>query len=151
MVKRLLVLLIILSSTNLFGQIKIAPVEFLWVNRVDSALNIIKTYDKSVYDTLTKYCTNIGFWNGKFSTVEGVNEIVITKNDVTNGPINNLAAVIVHESKHLQYVNNNITVTIHVEEIDCFTYEKIFLLKIPNVELWLIENAEKEIKRFQGN
>jgi hypothetical protein len=47
--------------------------------------------------------------------------------------------------------NNNITVTIHVEEIDCFTYEKIFLLKIPNVELWLIENTEKEIKRFQGN
>jgi hypothetical protein len=151
MVKRLLVLLIILSSTNLFGQIKIAPVEFIWVKRVDSALNIIKTHDKNVYDTLTKYCTNIGFWNGKFSTVEGVNEIVITKNDVTNGPINNLAAVIVHESKHLQYVNNNITVTIHVEEIDCFTYEKIFLLKIPNVELWLIENAEKEIKRFQGN
>jgi hypothetical protein len=151
MVKRLLVLLIILSSTNLFGQIKIAPVEFIWVKRVDSALNIIKTNDKNVYDTLTKYCTNIGFWNGKFSTVEGVNEIVITKNDVTNGPINNLAAVIVHESKHLQYVNNNITVTIHVEEIDCFTYEKIFLLKIPNVELWLIENAEKEIKRFQGN
>jgi len=73
------------------------------------------------------------------------------KNDVTKGPINNLAAVIVHESKHLQYVNNNITVTIHVEEIDCFTYEKIFLLKIPNVELWLIENTEKEIKRFQGN
>ena len=151
MVKRLLVLLIILSSTNLFGQIKIAPVEFIWVKRVDSTLNIIKTHDKNVYDTLTKYCTNIGFWNGKFSTVEGVNEIVITKNDVTNGPINNLAAVIVHESKHLQYVNNNITVTIHVEEIDCFTYEKIFLLKIPNVELWLIENAEKEIKRFQGN
>jgi len=151
MVKRLLILLFILSSTNLFGQIKIAPVEFYWVKRVDSALNIIKTYDTSVYDTLTKYCTNIGFWNGKFSTVEGVNEIVITKNDVTNGPINNLAAVIVHESKHLQYVNNNITVTIHVEEIDCFTYEKIFLLKIPNVELWLIENAEKEIKRFQGN
>jgi hypothetical protein len=151
MVKRLLVLLFILSSTNLFGQIKIAPVEFIWVKRVDSALNIIKTHDKNVYDTLTKYCTNIGFWNGKFSTVEGVNEIVITKNDVTNGPINNLAAVIVHESKHLQYVNNNITVTIHVEEIDCFTYEKIFLLKIPNVELWLIENAEKEIKRFQGN
>ena len=151
MVKRLLVLLIILSSTNLFGQIKIAPVEFLWVKRVDSALNIIKTYDKSVYDTLTKYCTNIGFWNGKFSTIEGTGEIVITKNDVTNGPINNLAAVIVHESKHLQYVNNNITVTIHVEEVDCFTYEKKFLLKIPNVELWLIENAEKEIKRFQGN
>ena len=151
MVKRLLVLLIILSSTNLFGQIKTAPVEFLWVNRVDSALNIIKTYDKSVYDTLTKYCTNIGFWNGKFSTIEGTGEIVITKNDVTKGPINNLTAVIVHESKHLQYVNNNITVTINVEEIDCFTYEKIFLLKIPNVELWLIENAEKEIKRFQGN
>ena len=151
MVKRLLVLLFILSSTNLFGQIKIAPVEFLWVKRVDSALNIIKTHDKSVYDTLIKYCTNIGFWNGKFSTIEGTGEIVITKNDVTNGPINNIAAVIVHESKHLQYVNNNILVSLNVEEIECFTYEKNFLLKIPNVELWLIENTEKEIKRFQGN
>jgi hypothetical protein len=78
MVKRLLVLLFILSSTNLFGQIKIAPVEFLWVKRVDSALNIIKTHDKSVYDTLIKYCTNIGFCNGKFSTIEGTGEIVIT-------------------------------------------------------------------------
>jgi hypothetical protein len=151
MVKPYLLSILLLLSTNLFGQIKIAPVDFFWVNRVDSALNIIKNTDKSVYDTLVKYCTNIGFWNGKFSTIEGIGEIVITKNDVTKGPINNLAAVIVHESKHLQYVNNNITVTIHVEEIDCFTYEKKFLLKIPNVELWLIENAEKEIKRFQGN
>ena len=82
MVKRLLVLLFILSSTNLFGQIKIAPVEFLWVKRVDSALTVIKTYDKSAYDTLTKYCTNIGFWNGKYSSIDGINEILITKNDV---------------------------------------------------------------------
>ena len=67
------------------------------------------------------------------------------------GSLNNIAAVIVHESKHLQYVNNNILVSLNVEEINCFTYEKNFLLKIPNVELWLINNAEKEIKRFQGN
>lgn len=151
MVKRLLILLFILSSTNLFGQIKIAPVEFLWVNRVDSALNIIKTYDKSVYDTLIKYCTNIGFWNGRYSSIDGINEILITKNDVTLGSLNNLASVIVHESKHLQYVNNNILVPLNVEEVECFKYEKRFLLVIPNVELWLIENAEKEIKRFQGN
>jgi hypothetical protein len=151
MVKRLLILLFILSSTNLFGQIKIAPVEFYWVKRVDSALNIIKTYDKSVYDTLTKYCTNIGFWNGRYSSIDGINEILITKNDVTSGPLNNLAAVIVHESKHLQYVNNNILLPIEKEEIECFLYEKHFLLKIPNVENWLIQNADKEIKRFQGN
>jgi hypothetical protein len=151
MVKRLLVLLFILSSTNLFGQIKIAPVEFLWVKRVDSALTIIKTYDKSAYDTLTKYCTNIGFWNGKFSSIDGINEILITKNDVLSGSLNNIAAVIVHESKHLQYVNNNILIPLSVEEIECFTYEKNFLLKIPNVELWLINNTEKEIKRFQRN
>jgi hypothetical protein len=42
-------------------------------------------------------------------------------------------------------------VPLNIEEIECFTYEKNFLLKIPNVELWLIENTEKEIKRFQGN
>jgi len=117
MVKRLLVLLFILSSTNLFGQIKIAPVEFLWVKRVDSALTIIKTYDKSAYDTLTKYCTNIGFWNGKYSSIDGINEILITKNDVLSGSLNNIAAVIVHESKHLQYVNNNILIPLSVEEI----------------------------------
>ena len=151
MVKTYLLSIIILLSTNLFGQPKIAPVDFFWIKRVDSALNIIKNTDKSVYDTLTKYCTNIGFWNGKFSTIEGINEIVITKNDVIQGPINNLAAVIVHESRHLRYVNNNIIKTLNEEEIDCFMYEKTFLLKIPNVEIWLIENAEKEIKRFQGN
>ncbi len=151
MVKRRLILLFILSSTNLFGQIKIAPVEFYWVKRVDSALNIIKTYDTSVYDTLTKYCKNIGFWNGKYSSIDGTSEILITKNDVLLGPINNLAAVIVHESKHLQYVNNNINVTIAEEEINCFSYEKAFLSKIPNVESWLIKNTDKEIKRFQGN
>ena len=100
MVKPYLLSILLLLSTNLFGQIKIAPVDFFWVNRVDSALNIIKNTDKGVYDTLIKYCTNIGFWNGKFSTIEGTGEIVITKNDVTKGPINNLAAVIVHESKH---------------------------------------------------
>ena len=61
------------------------------------------------------------------------NEILITKNDVLLGSLNNIAAVIVHESKHLQYVNNNILVSLNVEEIECFTYEKNFLLKIPNV------------------
>jgi hypothetical protein len=150
MVKRLLLFIFILSSTNLFGQIKVAPVEFYWVKRVDSALNIIKTYDISVYDTLTKYCKNIGFWNGKYSSIDGTSEILITKNDVMLGPINNLVAVIVHESKHLQYINNDIRITIAEEEIECFLYEKRFLLKIPNIENWLIENTDKEIKRFQG-
>ncbi len=72
MVKPYLLSILFLLSTNLFGQIKIAPVDFFWVNRVDSALNIIKNTDKSVYDTLIRYCTNIGFWNGKFSTIEEV-------------------------------------------------------------------------------
>jgi hypothetical protein len=36
-----------------------------------------------------------------------------------------------------------------LKKLIVFTYEKIFLLKIPNVELWLIENTEKEIKGFK--
>jgi hypothetical protein len=46
MVKPYLLSILFLLSTNLFGQIKIAPVDFFWVNRVDSALNIIKTQIK---------------------------------------------------------------------------------------------------------
>lgn len=145
----LLFLLTFVIFIDLSSQIKIAPVEFENVKKVDSAIKLIKTYDTSVYDTLIKYCHTIGFWNGDFSTIDSDHEILISNQDVNSPFIHNVVAVLVHETKHLQYLNNKIIATQIQEEIDAYMYEKTFLLKIPNIEYFLIQNVDKQIKRFQ--
>ena len=64
--------------------------------------------------------------------------------------INNIAAIIVHESKHLFLLKINTRLTPSDEELLCYRYELDFLGKIPNVEVWLIDNAKKRIKYYSG-
>lgn len=150
MIKNLLFIFLLFVSTNLACQIKIAPMNFDWVNKVDSALLIIEKYDSTKYDIVQKYCKEIGFWNGKFSTTEEKHIITITKTDIEGQSVNNVAAVIIHESKHLEIINLKFKYDLPTEEIICYKYEKEFLLKIPNVEKWLLDNTDKQIKLFNG-
>ena len=103
-------LFLILFFIPLFGysQIKIDDVGDNWKLRVDSALQIIKKYDTNSYDVVLKYCKNVAFWNGNYSTVEDSQTIVITRKDITNSCLNNISAILVHESTHLKIMNEKI-------------------------------------------
>lgn len=150
MIKPYVFLLIVMMTQNLFSQIKVAPVNPLWTRKIDSALSIVKKYDSDYYDTIIKYCKSIGFWRGNFSTVENnIEEITISVNEINNSCINNIAAILVHESTHLYFIKNKRNYPIEYEEMLCYQTEKYFLKKIPNVETFLLENVEYQIKQFE--
>ena len=140
-----LLILLLLFTTSLFSQIKISDVGPNWKSRVDSALILIKKYDSTKYNFLLKYCKQIGFSNLKFSTIEGGHTIILSTYDVSKGSINNIASALVHESAHLFFYNSNLFPTVLEEERVCYSYELDFLLKIPNCEKYLINNAYKNI------
>ena len=140
-----LFIFLLLFTTSSFGQIKITDVGPNWKNRVDSALILIKKYDSQKYNLLLKHCKNIGFSNLKFSSIEGDNTIILSTYDVSGGSLNNIASAIVHESAHLFFYNSNFFSTSSEEERICYRYELDFLLKIPNCEKYLINNAYKNI------
>jgi hypothetical protein len=76
------------------------------------------------------------------------NSILIPKTELNAGVINNIAAIIVHESLHLYFLHKRVGYAASVEERLCYLYELEFLKKIPNVEPWLIKNAERQIKIY---
>ena len=140
-------LVLILFNIPIFGysQIKIDDVGDNWRLRVDSALQIVKKYDTTNYKVILKYCKNVSFWNGSFSTVEDSQTIVITRKDIKGSCLNNISAILVHESTHLKIMKQKITYTLNEEEIFCYYTELEFLRRIPNVENWLINNTKKMI------
>ena len=121
-----------------------------WKPKVDSALKIIKTNDVEKYNVIMKYCRTISFWSGDYSTTEDSNIICISKKDIQYTSINNIAAILVHESKHLEFINTTKIYSEEIEEIVCYEYELNFLKKIENVEPWLIEHAIKMIKYYDS-
>lgn len=145
-------LCLILFFIPIFGQsqIKIDDVGDNWRLRVDSALQIIKKYDTTNYGIILEYCKKVSFWNGNFSTVEDSQTIVITRKDINHSCLNNIAAILVHESHHLQIINEKIKYNPIDEEILCYYTELDFLRKIPNVEVWLINHAKKMILFYGG-
>jgi hypothetical protein len=140
-----LLISLLLVTTSLFSQIKVSDVGPKWKNRVDSALILIKKYDSTKYNLLVKHCKQIGFSNLKFSTIEGNNTIILSTYDIKYGSINNIASAIVHESAHLFFLDKNFFSNFIEEEEHCYAYELDFLIKIPNCEKYLINNALKNI------
>ena len=66
------------------------------------------------------------------------------------GNINDLAATLVHESLHLFILKNKLKMPENYEEVVCYTYELEMLLKIPNVEPWLVNHATKQIEFYSN-
>lgn len=150
MMKYFLLILLQFSMIRVSGQIAIDNVGDDWKLKVEKALVVIETSDSLKYKEVLKYCKHIGYWNGKFSTTEGPTTVLISQKDMQSTSINNIAAIIVHESKHLFYVDCGITLPPNDEEVLCYKYELSFLTMIPNVEPWLIENAKNCIKYYEG-
>ena len=120
-----------------------------WKLRVDSALQVVKKYDSVNYGKILTNCKKVSFWNGSFSTVEDSQTILITQKDMKHSSINNIAAILVHESTHLSIINKRLKYTPSDEEVFCYFVELRFLEKIPNVEDWLINNTKKMILYYE--
>jgi hypothetical protein len=147
---RFILLIILLFPIQILSQIVIDDVGDGWKKNVKKSLELIQKVDSSRYKVVIKQCKRIGFWNNKFSTTEGNDVILISRQDIQSGNINNISAIIIHESKHLYYMNNNVFLDERDEEILCYRYEMDFLKKIPSVEDWLIKHCENMINHYRN-
>jgi hypothetical protein len=143
--KHLVVILLLLFNNNVVGQINIDNVGDGWVDKVKQALTLIKHVDSDKYDTLIEVCDHVTFWNGNFSTTEDSHTIMISQADIMRGSVNNVAAVLVHESRHLYFRKHGIKMKEIDEETLSYMYELDFLKQIPGVEQFLIDNAKKRM------
>lgn len=141
-------LLLILIPCKIFGQIQIDQVGDDWASQVDSALMLIKNTDKETYDFVLKHCKKISFWDGLYSTVEGNNTITISNGDMKIESIENIACIIVHESKHLEFVQLNLQFPLIYEECICYYYEMDFINKLQNEPDWIWENCWSMISKL---
>ena len=101
--KCFVVLFFVLFNYNVIGQIKVDNVGDGWVDKVNQAITLIKKVDSEKYDKLIEVCDHVTFWNGNFSTSENDHTIMISQADILRGSVNNVAAVLVHESRHLMF------------------------------------------------
>jgi len=112
--------------------------------KIDSAITLIKQVDSNYYNVLIEHCQHVEIWIGSFSTNywdDTTGTIIVSVNDIKLNSINNIAAILVHESCHLLYLKGGIILNEKEEERSCYTYEYFFLLQVPNVEPWLLEHA----------
>ena len=139
-------------SLPLFGQIKVDKAGDGWDLKIDSALTLIKTTDSLKYALLDSVCSNVSFWVSDFSSCnleDDVGRIYISVKDVKLNSINNLAAVLVHESLHLHIRKNGIQLDPMKEENYCYKYELSFVNKLHNPEPWLKLHVIEQIENTQ--
>jgi hypothetical protein len=138
--------LILLFPISCYSQISIDKAGDGWDLKVDSAITLIKKVDPEKARVLDSVCNRIEFWQGGFSTNSGTygnkGTILVSVKDVNLNSINNLAAVLVHESLHLLFLQKGIVLTSAKEEMYCYRYEYEFILKLDNPEPWLIQHAD---------
>lgn len=132
----------------LSAQIKIDDVGDGWKNKVEQAIEVVKQYDLEKYTLLMENCEHISYSLLHFSTTENGNTILISQKEILKGNINDIAAILVHESLHLYLLRNQIKMAFNEEEILCYTYELELLFKVPNVEPWLLSHAKTQIEFY---
>ena len=144
--KWLLPLLLVLSQ-NCYAQIKVPDVGDGWKGKILLAIDKIHDYDSSKYTTLLSVCNEVEFWTGSFATIDK-QSILIPTTELKAGIINDLAAILVHESMHLHLKKIRVRPSVAEEERLCYEYELDFLQKIPGVEPWLLNNCKQQIKMY---
>jgi hypothetical protein len=142
---RILLFILTLLPTFAYGQIKIDKAGDGWDLKIDSAITLIKQTDTNYYNTLIQYCNHVEIWNEKFSSNEphqnDKGTILISVGDIKLNSINNLAAVLVHESAHLGFRSKNSILSEKDEERFCYNYELAFIKQLPNLENWILEHT----------
>jgi hypothetical protein len=148
---RLVCLFLIIYPLSLFSQIKIDKAGDGWDLKIDSALQLIKKTDIVKYNLIDSVCTSISFWVSEFSSCEltdSTGVIYVSTKDVKLNSINNLAAVLVHESFHLYLQKKGTILTTNQEEYFCYYYELGLINKLSNVEDWLIQHTKQQIINY---
>lgn len=145
--KHLMTLILTIYSFTLFSQIKIDQSGEGWKEMVESAVVLIKNTDTSTHNLLIKHCRKIGFWGGTYSAGEG-SEIYICRDDILLGSVENIACILVHESKHLELQSKGLS--LQEEECICYKYELEFINKLQDVE-WLKQNCELRLNQYDCN
>lgn len=155
MLRHFIIIVILFFITNWANaQIVVDKGGDNWSTKVDSALVLIKETSPKHWKMVQESCNHISMWNGKTSTTQPgkgseLGTIVISRDDFKLNSINNIAAVIVHESKHLWISINAVKYSSgNAEEADCYLWELEFLQMIPNVEPWLVQHV---FNQFVGN
>ena len=146
-------LLTCLTVFPLFGQIKVDKAGDGWDLKVDSALTLIKQTDSAKYALLDTVCSNFAVSLSDFSSCDLEEErgrIYISVRDVKLNSINNLAAVMVHESFHLYIWKKKILLHPKGEENYCYRYELELVNKLPNLEPWLKLHVIEQIENTQN-
>ena len=128
------------------SQINIVDVGDGWKGKVQQALDTIQKYDTVKYNNLITKCNNIGYWNNTFATTEPPHTILIPTSEMNFGNIYNICAILIHESYHLLIFGRNMNP--NQEEYWAYSYELDFLTKVPNVDGWLIQNAQNKINYY---
>jgi hypothetical protein len=146
--KQLVKCLSIFFPFILSSQIKIDDVGDGWKNKVEQAIEVVKQYDPEKYTLLVENCEHISYSLLAFSTTENGTTILISQKEILKGNINDIAAILVHESLHLYLLKNRIKMAFNEEEILCYTYEIELLFKVPNVEPWLLSHAKAQIEFY---
>jgi hypothetical protein len=148
MIKHLVFILYFFCFDKCFGQIKIDGGFTEWENLVKKSIELVAQTDSLYHQTLVKNCERISFWNGPYSTTED-KSIVISILDLKSESTNNIACVLVHESKHLELVQTK-SLTQSEEECIAYRYELDFIRKLKNPEPYLNKNCLEYLKKFCG-
>ena len=148
--KQLLVCLISCIPFLAFSQIRIDDIGDGWKAKVEQALTVIQQTDCEKYDLLMSTCKHISYSTATFATTESGTTILIPRREIVVGNINDIAAILVHESLHLYMLQNKLIMPEADEEVLCYAYELEFLLQIPGVETWLLDHARKQIAYFSS-
>jgi hypothetical protein len=149
--KRLFISLILILTISCQAQ-TIAKAGDGWDLKIDSAIQLIKATDSLKYVVFKDVCQRIDFWKSSFSSVsviEGDYTILIADADIKLNSINNLAAVLVHESLHLMYIMEDARLTEKEEEYKCYLYELSFIKNLPTPEPWLKANVYEKIQLYK--
>jgi hypothetical protein len=133
-----------------FGQPRIDDVGDGWKDKVEQALQVVQQTDCEKYEMIVSTCTHISYSTANFATTESGNTILIPRREIMAGNINDIAAILVHESLHLYILQTKMTMPEADEELLCYAYELEFLLQIPGVEQWLLDHARKQIAYFSS-
>lgn len=123
-----------------------------WRAKVDSAIVLIKTAPSFYYAGLIASCDSISFFNADFSSCSGglkqKGTIFVSAKDVRLG-IQNIAAVLIHESIHLSLQSKGVKFPPNKEEHLAYLYEWQFLMNLPGADLSLIKYAESRMLQFR--
>jgi len=143
-----LFLLLFLLPFSLFSQINVHKAGDGWDSIVYSAINLIKKTSPYHYAILKDVVQEVEFWNENYSSndvIEGKGVIVISTQDIKLNSINNIAAVLVHESYHLKFLKYGPMLRGYEEEFACYSHELKFLKSLPYVEPDLLAYTQEQV------